>query len=589
TIYESIVNRRQDPSILTKTSATQYELKVFPMAGNQTRKVKITYLIPAQWDSRYVSATFPTSILQTSKNPVDDMPVLVWPNQDFSAPNCQGYPEVTFEQRNDPVLGYHFLASIPKALFNQPVNVSFANPMVNGFYLRKHGTGEDGIYQLAVMPDKFAPEPTRKKWAVLIDYDHAGGTITVSSMLAQIKIQLLSALGPSDSFNLIFSNLPIHRVSDVWLPANESTIEAVFASLNNPVSNFSNLPVLIADGIDFIQDQNTGGSMILFSNSAQFNTSQTANEVINYLLTLMSPKIPIHVVDYRTTSTPTSNIGGISYIGNEYMLFTLSQQTTASYQKSRTASAFSSALSACFKNAAGIIQPFDFYTTLEDGICYGRFYVNSEPTVGYVGQAITQLGKYTGSFPFKIALAGEVNGQFFSHEIEVQEAPEIVGDTLIREMWYGKFIQLLESQPSSTNTIFETIHNSLSERVLSRYTAFLCLENPDYYCDDCVDETNFTDVDDLQSDSLLYAYPNPFVDQVTITLKEAASVGGKATFEVFALDGKLIERQVVLATGANYEWKWMGVDLTGKQAPSGMYLVTVEAGSRRAAVKIMKR
>ncbi|MBL7828577.1 MAG: hypothetical protein JNJ57_18225, partial [Saprospiraceae bacterium] len=28
TIYESIVNRRQDPSILTKTSATQYELKV---------------------------------------------------------------------------------------------------------------------------------------------------------------------------------------------------------------------------------------------------------------------------------------------------------------------------------------------------------------------------------------------------------------------------------------------------------------------------------------------------------------------------------------------------------------------------------
>ena len=38
-IYESIVRRRRDPSILFKQSATQYQLRVFPMAGNETRKV----------------------------------------------------------------------------------------------------------------------------------------------------------------------------------------------------------------------------------------------------------------------------------------------------------------------------------------------------------------------------------------------------------------------------------------------------------------------------------------------------------------------------------------------------------------------
>lgn len=37
-IYENIVKRRKDPSILTKMSDLQYELRIFPMAGNEKEK-----------------------------------------------------------------------------------------------------------------------------------------------------------------------------------------------------------------------------------------------------------------------------------------------------------------------------------------------------------------------------------------------------------------------------------------------------------------------------------------------------------------------------------------------------------------------
>jgi len=61
-IYEGIVKRRKDPSILMKQSATQYELRVFPLVGNQTRKVKITYLMPITWSKINVAASLPTEV-----------------------------------------------------------------------------------------------------------------------------------------------------------------------------------------------------------------------------------------------------------------------------------------------------------------------------------------------------------------------------------------------------------------------------------------------------------------------------------------------------------------------------------------------
>ena len=80
-IYEDIVGRRQDPSILYKRGQGRYELRVFPMGAGETRKVKITYLIPTLWTADAVSAPITAELLKTSRNPIPNVSMLAWPDE----------------------------------------------------------------------------------------------------------------------------------------------------------------------------------------------------------------------------------------------------------------------------------------------------------------------------------------------------------------------------------------------------------------------------------------------------------------------------------------------------------------------------
>lgn len=51
TIYENIVNRRKDPSILTKEVNGRYTLRIYPLIMGESRKVKINYLVPGNWST----------------------------------------------------------------------------------------------------------------------------------------------------------------------------------------------------------------------------------------------------------------------------------------------------------------------------------------------------------------------------------------------------------------------------------------------------------------------------------------------------------------------------------------------------------
>jgi Ca-activated chloride channel family protein len=83
-IYEDIVRRRRDPSILAKIAPGRYELRVFPMPGTGTRKVKITYLVPADWAAASVATALPTRLLETSLYPIETFEVQAWTDPTWS-------------------------------------------------------------------------------------------------------------------------------------------------------------------------------------------------------------------------------------------------------------------------------------------------------------------------------------------------------------------------------------------------------------------------------------------------------------------------------------------------------------------------
>jgi hypothetical protein len=99
--------------------------------------------------------------------------------------------------------------------------------------------------------------------------------------------------------------------------------------------------------------------------------------------------------------------------------------------------------------------------------------LGTETDIAYINNPILQVGKFKGEFPFEINYSGEFNSEIISDEIILNEADIHTSDSLLEAIWAGIYIQHLEQQSQTNDVIAEIIQSSLSERVLSLYTAFL--------------------------------------------------------------------------------------------------------------------
>jgi hypothetical protein len=596
-IYEGIVKRRRDPSILYKNSATNYELRIFPMAGNETRKVKITYLMPTEWSPSKVWASLPTKILNASYYSLANLDLLVWPGEDWKSPEIvkpfSGGSNIELTQDTDPQNEVFYQAKIPNTLYSTEPVLRFDSPLKNGRYLSTLGSNNEGIYQLAVMPQTSDLSSKPKKVALLFDYDPTGQNYSAATVLQLAKFQMINHLRPIDSFNIIYSNIPIRRVSETWLPATLENINTAFSNIN--ISSFSNLGTLLANGVDFNQKNGNDGSLLLFSNTGQYSTNDAAIAIHDFMISAMGAVRPeIHIVDYRSNYEPYALIGGVWYYGNDYLYFRLSQSTGGSAVSVRNYP-LEEAIRYGFESAYyTTIQNLDFYTSVENGFCYGRYNVASSNTQ-FTNKPILQVGRYQGSFPLFVEMAGSLNGAVFYHEQYIPESEIVPGDSLCNEMWYGRKIQELESSSSSNNVVLDIIQNSLEQRVLSRYTAFLCLEDSSQICADCVDETQFTDTDtpEISTDSLITAYPNPFSESVLITVNvdQIKSRSSRSYLEIYNLSGQLV-RQFESADNSASEalvYRWDGTNTLGASVPAGVYILMVKSGEWSQVMKLVKQ
>ena len=191
-IYEDIVKRRQDPSILYKRWGNSYELRIFPMLASETRKVKITYLVPTQWNSNNILVSLPTKLLQTSKNSVSPFYLLTWLDEEWKNPSILEFPDIQFQSLSDSTFGNYLRADIPYEAVQSSIHFSLDSPLKNGVYLNNFENDNEGIYQLAFLPSKALSLSTSSKVAILFDYDASNCNISTSEVLNTVKSYLHS-------------------------------------------------------------------------------------------------------------------------------------------------------------------------------------------------------------------------------------------------------------------------------------------------------------------------------------------------------------------------------------------------------------
>jgi Ca-activated chloride channel family protein len=594
-IYEDIVSRRRDPSILYKRSSTQYELRIYPMAGDWKRKVKITYLVPTQWNANNVIAELPMQLLQTSRYEIENIHILTWLDEEWKNPSIVEFPEIEFEGHSDVEFGDYISAIISGEAVNSNLNFAIDAPLKNGIYINKSETDTEGYYQLAFLPADALELHESHKVAMLIDYDASNSNILKSEILNNIKSNLHAYLAPKDSFNLIFSQLNINRVSEKWIPADSISIEDIFSGLDDdPIANYSNLPSLIANGIDFVKSNNDNGSIILISNSDQVGDYQVANQLIDDLIALMDTKIPIHVVDFQNQNYEYYWIGGRYYYGNEYFYNNISRLTTANYNNIRSVYSFPTVVTNAFQSLGGFLSSFDLHTSLDDGFCYGRFNLSEYSETVYLNRPVLQIGKYNGNFPFNIEVSGLYEETAFSEEYNIDETNVTEIDSLSEEIWAGNYIHSLESQTQSNDVINEIIDYSINERILSIYSAFLCLEpaRGGEICYDCMDESSLVGIEEsntIQENDSLIAYPNPFnsTTKIKLTLPEFNN-HKEISVKIYNTLGQVVRSfNMDNIAKDQMEFVWNGTNNYGQDVSSGSYFFVASTPDKMYKLKLV--
>jgi len=590
-IYEGIVERRKDPSIMTKTGPNSYELRVYPLRSNLPRKVKINYLIPANWSSSQVTAAVPLQLLNVGwSQPLEKINLYARSEESWGTPVIisDSVSELT------PYAGEEYKANFQTeiSLSEASCLIGFNSPMENGLFIEKYEVEADkGYYQLAVLPSALLEVDQPKKICFLVD--HKGNEHNIAGIL---KNTLSNHMEQTDSFNIMISGIEVRKASEKWLPVNDSSIDLAFQTLDNFTNSYSVLPTLIAEGMKFTGAE---GAILAISNNMDINTISEANQLIEDL-GAYKPWPVTHVLDLNQYDNYWWT-GGSTYYGNEYFYSLLTRQTHGNYLSMRNGNSVAMNLEELVQSASGFISSFDLYTTLDQGFCYSRYSSGLTGSTAYLNRPILQTGKYNGNFPFKMVLSGVYNDASFSewYTIESNKIPD--SDTVAKQIWSGMYIQSLEQSPSSNEIIGEIIQKSIENRILTYYTAFLTLEPgmepeiPDeneinQFPDDGMvigieDRTASVDAFSIS------AYPNPFSSMVSfkLTMPEILT-DTETSLKIFNLSGQLI--RIINLTGyqntGSLQITWDGLDESGNEVEKGIYMVRFVSKDISKTLRIVK-
>lgn len=615
-IYEGIVNRNRDPSILTK-NGNAYELRVFPMLAPETRKVKITYLVPVTWSATSVSAPLPTNLLLSSAVPLKKFTMLVWEKERWRNMRINEMTTSQFTRVRDAVNGDYqrseltFSTAIPSSL-----TLAFDSPAENGVFVNLLQNGNEGFYQMAVLPSEvFADRLQSRKIAIALDYDPTKtSNFSLQQLLANLKTTLQTTFSPRDSFNIVYSWLAVQRASERWMPMDAATIERTFQRIGM-LSLYSNLPSVLAESVKLASS--TDANVLLVTNTDQFANTANANQLLRDLQGIGGTMPRITIADLYD-QFGYSFVNNQYYFGNAYLYTNLARISGGSYYSRRSYALGSYvSLTGTSQNVltqtsqavnGANITSLDLYTSMKNGFCYGRYSLTNQGVMQGAsglggGGVVLQTGKFTGTVPFVLNMSGFVSSRPATRTIELMPNQMERGDSFAEQVWAGNYIRSQETSSSLPNAVIsDIIASSVRNRVLSNYTAFLALEpndtlRPCVQCDVRADIAPsgraLTSVkDEVQNGGVNFsASPNPFTTDITLEIALAEGLrADQCELSVINVLGQEIMRFDVqhFQGQKTIRMQWSGLAANGAPVPKGMYFVVLKTPSARMVWKIMK-
>lgn len=591
-IYESIVNRRKDPSLLVKNEPNSYRINIYPMKPTESRTFKMVYLSPAKYSNNHLMVEIPSNILELSGVKLEKIDAYILSNEFYGQPASEN-SSVTFSQVNHEVLGNCVKAVIPNTAFSSHM-VQLESINQESIKLYQYGNNDEGFYQISFVPSELVTASDKsQKICYVVDFDKNYSRQDLTAFLTQLAYNIERSIGEKDYFNIIFSSISPNPSFDNWVSATPANIQQAFSNAN--IANYSNFITSLGRGIEFINSHGGDGKLILISNNCSYNNVGSANSLLTDIDKINVNKNQIDVIDFAEDYYFTGWIANNYYYNNSYFFNNLARKYSGEYIQFYTIKGYT--FNALLENAisqlaAKSLKNIDIYTSNANGFCYGRMTVSNSLNSHFnFNKSIYHLGKYKGGFPTSLEVAFEMDGELQHFKTNLTNLPVINGDSVIKTIWSGIDISQLETQGNSNQIIGEIIYQSIENRILSTYTAFLCVEDSIEICEDCGDVVSDPNKDwevvtsvENQQGLQLKTYPNPFTSYVEIELPASDNL---VELKIFNALGQCVKNITVVESELKYSWD--GLSDNGDEVKAGIYLVIATYRDKVMTTKIMKR
>lgn len=598
-IYEGIVSRRRDPSLLIKTGKNSYKLNVYPMTTSYPRKIKISYSTPMSIYSNNAKVTLPTSILRASKNtpPIllsinktaqTNTPTLITHDYNYHLVNSSSNKDKLFfyasdYKDGDIVLQYNTNLTSGVSLTTFPIN------------------NNEGYYQLSVSPSTFGVQQTGRNITIILD--HYSNTnlnfYTIQEIKSYVKTSLQADYNTNiDSFNIFYvDNGKVKSTSTGWEAINRTNIDQ---ALNNipasyATSNISQYKQLLIDALRFSATKNSSASQAVLLSSNYFLTTDQA------LADSMFKEIKDSIGAYNNTinviyySRYGSYYKGSYYYGNDIWNTKLTLATNGVYYRYSTFTSYvysngkyiytpdlnvQEALSNSAQNMGGSTNSYNISINATSGFTYSSYPITPSGKIGFHSN-YNLVGKYYGNLSNNatVNINSIINGNNINTQANIPTAYS--GDTNTIKAWTNKYIaDLIDA--NNKHLAQEIIDSSINNRVLCDLTAFLAVETGDTINTNLNDNPNVVSIKKVElKDTKLKLYPNPFSEKLIIELPEGAT-----HINIYDITGRIVFNTTI---NNQQSFTWNGYGNSSNELAPGTYVVVIHTKDKKYTATVIKR
>ncbi len=462
-IYDEIVRQLRDPALLEYVGTQAVQANVFPIPGNDERRVEIEYTQVLPADQGIIHYVYPQSTDLYTNTPLDNQSIRVevLSNEAIRAIYSPSHP-VAINRDGDfrAVAGYEDSNVIADKDFELYYTVSHEDIGLN--LLSYKETGQDGFFMLLVAPSVEVDEVIAKD--VILVMDTSGSMEGKKMAQAQEAAHyVVDHLNPEDRFNIVPFSTGVRLYEQGLVSADNSGSVGSFINSLEAIGG-TNISQALLEAANLVDPQRP--TTIIFL------TDGLATEGI------VETPLLLDTVKQAMPSNARIFVFGVGDDVDPNLLDTLAENHRGTTTYVRPHEAIDEEVSSFFaKVSAPVLSDIslDF-----DGIVVEQLYPNTLPDL-FAGNQLVLTGRYRDGGPATITLNGTVNGEPQEFVYEDNLFRTRGGDDFIPRLWatraIGHLLREIRLHGDTPELIQSVVNLSIRYGIITPYTSYLIEED----------------------------------------------------------------------------------------------------------------